>query len=283
MFPRSYESCSGVSHGGRSSWLAVACVATYADLVGTEAAECFADAERIAGVLGKMRLASMASITSSEAEAVADDPELLNRLRQALDRLRVDLRGAANAPRQRATSPAVAIDGGEVIGLRRQLGAILELMSQRSLVLSDRESALRRVTETTSRVLEVSRVSVWLLDAKDERLHCADLFEASTRAHSSGMELHARDYPPYFTALLSERTIAAHDAEVDFRTSCFAVGYLRPLDIKSMLDVPIWAAGRNAGVLCHEQVRTPRRWGADEIDFAYIMASIVGIALERFG
>lgn len=249
--------------------------------MGVQAAEFFVDAERMAGVLGKMRLASMASITSSEAETVPDSPELVTRLRQALDRLRGDMK-PASAASVRAPTPAGPGDAAAAMALRRQMGAILELMSQRSLVLSDRESALRRVDETASRVLGVARVSIWTLTDMDARLRCEDLFDAEARSHTSGTELLARQFAPYFTALLSERTIAAHEAETDPRTSCFADSYLRPLGITSMLDVPIWVAGQMTGVLCHEHVGAPRRWMPDEIDFAYVLSSIVGIALERF-
>ncbi|MDQ3263267.1 MAG: GAF domain-containing protein [Myxococcota bacterium] len=82
-------------------------------------------------------------------------------------------------------------------------------------------------------------------------------------------------------ALKTERTIAAHDAHVDPRTSWFSTVYLKPLNINSMLDVPIMVNEKMVGVVCHEQVGPARSWNADEEKFAYLMASLVALALER--
>jgi GAF domain-containing protein len=91
----------------------------------------------------------------------------------------------------------------------------------------------------------------------------------------------AEQFPPYFAALLDERTIAAHDANSDPRTACFSEPYLRPLGIASMLDVPIWVGGEMVGVVCCEHVGEPRTWTADEENFAYLLASFVSLARER--
>ena len=82
-------------------------------------------------------------------------------------------------------------------------------------------------------------------------------------------------------ALKEERTIAAHDAHTDPRTSCFSQGYLGPLGIGALLDVPIWVDGRMWGVVCHEHVGPARKWTVDEERFGYLMANFVALALER--
>jgi GAF domain-containing protein len=95
------------------------------------------------------------------------------------------------------------------------------------------------------------------------------------------MELKKSDYPSYFTAMLWERTIAAHDAHKDARTACFSRPYLEPLNIASMLDVPIWTNLGMGGILCHEQLDRPRRWLADEEDVAYSLAGFVAAVLSQ--
>lgn len=244
--------------------------------MGARAIEAFVEAERLAGVLGKMRLASMSSVTSSEAAAVDDTPELMQRLERGLARLReqFQLRAPLKLDAPLASDIEVAAE------LRRHIRAHLELLARRDLLLEDPAQTIRRVDETSAETLRVHRVSVWVLDTPPDRIKCLDLYERGERRHSEGNELLATDFPAYFRALATERTIAAHDAVRDPRTSCFAEVYLKPLQIESMLDVPIWVGGQMRGVICHEHVGAPRVWNADEEMFAYLMSSFIGLSLE---
>lgn len=244
--------------------------------MGVRAIEAFTEAERLAGVLGKMRLASMSSVTSAEAAAAEDTPELLERLERGLARLRDQFERRAPA----SLGAPLASDVEIVGDLRRHIRAHLELLAQRDVLLGNPQETIRRVDETAAETLRVNRVSVWVLESDPQRIRCLDLYERGERRHSEGTTLLESDYPTYFRALATERTIAAHDAVRDPRTSCFADSYLRPLEIESMLDVPIWVDGQMCGVVCHEHVGAPRVWNADEEVFAYLMSSFVGLAFE---
>jgi hypothetical protein len=165
--------------------------------------------------------------------------------------------------------------------LREQTRVYVELVARKSALLADIESTLHQVTEAAARTLGVARASVWFYDEAKTKIVCADLFEVATLQHASGLELEAQHFPPYFEALLEERTLAAHDANEDPRTACFSEPYLRPLGIGAMLDVPIWVAGEMVGVVCNEHVGERRTWTADEENFAYLLASFVALAKER--
>lgn len=135
------------------------------------------------------------------------------------------------------------------------------------------------ITEAAAEVLAVARVSVWrLVDGRE--LACQDLFVRAERRHTLAERLCASDYPGYFAALREQRTIAACDAAHDARTRELADGYLRPLGITAMLDVPIWQRGQVYGVLCNEDVGALRRWTADDIAFVTNLADIVALSLE---
>ncbi|MFO0564810.1 MAG: GAF domain-containing protein [Polyangiaceae bacterium] len=242
----------------------------------------FEEAQRLGGLVAKMRLASLAQLTSTEAASVEDRPELLELLETSMVRLRQEF---ANGDGTSAGSPvavqAARAVGEEVRALRRHLATYVELMTQRSLFAGDLEATVRRVTEAATTGIDVERASVWFLDEKRTRISCADLFERAPRKHSKGLLLSAEDYAPYFAALDTERTVAASDALHDPRTSCFATHYLAPLGITSMLDVPIWVGGKMVGVVCHEHVGKARTWTADEETFAYLMSNFVALAHER--
>jgi len=250
--------------------------------MGKRLVQCFAEADRIGGLVGKMRLASLAQVTSTEAGTIADRAELVERTERALEMLRADFGksgpASSTVTREVATAPT-GDDQAQV--LRRHLSTYLDLMAQRSLFLGNVRETMRRVTEAASSTLGIQRVSVWLCDDRKSKITCADLYDASTSKHTSGTELGAKDFAPYFRALETERTIAAHDANVDPRTSCFSVSYLKPLGITSLLDVPFWLNKRMLGVICHEHVGPKRIWDSDEETFGYLMSNFIALAYER--
>jgi GAF domain-containing protein len=221
----------------------------------------------------------MAGVTSAEASTVDETPELVARLERVMVKLRADFSGAD--AKVSTTRPIDAVERrGDAEVLRRHAQAYLELMNQRLAGFRDLDKTARRVDEAAAHALAVERVSVWFLDDGRTKIRCVDLFERGSGKHSCGVELSRRDFPAYFDALGKERTIAAHDAHTDPRTSCFSESYLRPLGIASMLDVPIWANGKMIGVVCHEHVGGKRIWNTDEERFAYLMSSVLALATE---
>ncbi|HET8939078.1 MAG TPA: GAF domain-containing protein [Polyangiales bacterium] len=256
--------------------------------MGTRSQKYFEDASKVGGLVAKMRLASLAQVTSTEASTQADTPELLAKLDSAFTRIREEFaqQAPANANSKSGTAmPAVATEiaraGGSAELPRRCLTTVAELIAQRSLFIGDLAATVRRVTEAAASVLSIDRVSVWFLDKGHTQITCADLFERSAARHSSGTVLNAADFGVYFSALAQERTIAAQDANTDPRTSCFSEVYLKPLGIGAMLDVPIWANSAMVGVICHEHLGGTRRWSTDDETFAYVLASLVALTLEQ--
>jgi PAS domain S-box-containing protein len=160
--------------------------------------------------------------------------------------------------------------------IRRQL-ALLDLAKSD---LADSAGAFARITETGAHVLDVERVGVWLFAPDRSAIVCRDLYRKQARAHEAGMTLLARDYPRYFQALEESRVVAADDACADPRTSEFTPGYLRPLGIGSMMDVPVRRHGKVVGIVCHEHVGPPRPWTPEDQEFAGSVADLVSLSLE---
>jgi hypothetical protein len=241
----------------------------------------FDEADRIGGLVARMRLASMSQVTSTEASSVEDQPAIVERVKKALDALKEQFPTNLDKPGPTRDLAAAPAGDEQTRTLRRHLTTYLDLMAQRSLIEGDVEKTIRRVNEAASTALAVQRVSVWFVDPAGTKITCADLYDHATLQHSSGVELFAKDFPAYFRALKTERTIAAHDAHTDPRTSCFSEPYLKPLGINSMLDVPIWTGRVMVGVVCHEHRGPKRSWNRDEETFAYLMSSFIALTLER--
>ena len=153
--------------------------------------------------------------------------------------------------------------------------AILELAA---LDKSDFDSVLRKILAVDARELDLERVNCWTLD--DRSIRCVAGYLRASDSFEAGTVLEATSCPSYFRALADDPVILADDARTDPRTCEFTDGYLVPLGITSMMDVPIWVRGRLWGVVCHEHVGPARRWTGAERDFAISIGHIVSMAVE---
>ncbi|MBA3451638.1 MAG: GAF domain-containing sensor histidine kinase [Deltaproteobacteria bacterium] len=144
---------------------------------------------------------------------------------------------------------------------------------------SDFDAVLRRILRTDASELDVERVNCWTLES-DRAIRCVTGYIRSEDRFETGTVLGAATYPRYFKALADNPIILADEARVDERTREFTNGYLVPLGITSMMDVPIWVRGRLWGVVCHEHVGPARRWSEAERDFAVTIGHIVSMAVE---
>ncbi|MEG5079521.1 GAF domain-containing protein [Microcoleus sp. AT8-B4] len=164
--------------------------------------------------------------------------------------------------------------------LTEQQTGLLELAKNSSIYEGNISEALREITQMATRTLNVDRASIWFYQEDKSAMCCADLYELTPDRHSAGAELKVAEYPSYFQALNTEQVLAAVDAQTDPRTLEFSESYLRPLNISSMLDVPITHKGQIAGVICLEHLGTTRNWTLDEQSFASYVAQIAALAME---
>jgi len=133
------------------------------------------------------------------------------------------------------------------------------------------DDAAKALTREVVNSMGVDRCSVWLYKEDRTSIICQELFENGT--WTSGFELFKVDYRPYFLSLLLNPVIVADDAETHPATSCFTESYLKPLGIKSMLDVPIFHKGEVIGVICIESYKR-RSWCGLELNFAQMLSSL---------
>jgi PAS domain S-box-containing protein len=140
------------------------------------------------------------------------------------------------------------------------------------------DKCLESITESVSKILNISRVSVW--NYQGDSILCETLYIHSTHEHLSGNKILATDYPKYFEGINSEMAIVANDAATHEHTHEFASQYLKPLSITSMLDIPIRVDGKFIGILCCEQTVEPKYWTDDDVTFARSIADIISLTIE---
>jgi signal transduction histidine kinase len=150
--------------------------------------------------------------------------------------------------------------------------------------LEAREHLLEEAGRVSARTLRVARVSIWFFSDDRTRLHCTMVFvrDRDSRGSWDGVPtLEAALHPAYFEALGERRVIAASDARHHPVTRELTAAYLAPLDIRSLLDAPLYVAGAVVGVVCHEAVGAIRDWSQEDVDFAASVASLVSASLVQ--
>ena len=139
------------------------------------------------------------------------------------------------------------------------------------------EEGAKALTKEVIDTMEVDRCSIWLYNSDKSSIICQQLYIKSEDNWYQNIELFRKDFTPYFDHLLEDPIIIAVNAEEHPATKCFADSYLKPLGIKSMLDVPIIHRGQVIGVICIESFNT-KDWNKSEVDFAQMLSSLYTFA-----
>jgi signal transduction histidine kinase len=165
--------------------------------------------------------------------------------------------------------------------MERRLEDLMLRVSQSPLIDGGhQDEAIRVVLNTICEGLSVLRAGVWFLDGEQRGIRCELLIDRANNTELENMLLTEVAYPGYFGHLYRERAIVADDARQDPATHEFRDGYLIPLGISSMLDVPIRHHGQMIGIICAEHTGPPRHWTPDEVTFAGGLADLIGRAIN---
>ena len=141
------------------------------------------------------------------------------------------------------------------------------------------DEAFREILVIAAETLGVERTGIWLFSDHATRLRCVCNYERTERRFSSGSELTVESYPDYFKTIREERTLAVEHSGTDPRTHELAAGH-RASGITSMLDAPVYVAGRLAGVVSFTHVGAPRDWSTEAQNFAGSLTELLSRALE---
>jgi diguanylate cyclase (GGDEF)-like protein len=164
--------------------------------------------------------------------------------------------------------------------LDRKSGYQQALMEWSKVDYQDEKTTLKKATELSARALHVERVSIWLFNNDHTTMTCADLYIADSGKHESESVINESDYPIYFRFIKSGEILVADDAREDARTYAMKKDYLLPLDIYSILCIPIIQQDNLIGIICHEKIAELKTWEQDEIDFTSSMVNAVSLSLE---
>lgn len=142
--------------------------------------------------------------------------------------------------------------------------------------------AERLIIESLIQGLDIPRAGIWLSNANKSAIECKLLVDTFHQTEIENLSLKRVDYPHYFSQLDNERAIIANDAQTDSVTKEFVQVYLKPNDIRAMLDIPIRHKGKMIGIICLEQIGNIKQWSQDEVTFSAAISDLYGRAISAF-
>jgi len=142
------------------------------------------------------------------------------------------------------------------------------------------DEKIKIIYRKTAEALKCDRTSVWLYNEEKNCITADFIYIKAEDEIVNGTSIFAKDVPHYFEALETKEVIDAVDAATHPATYEFKDVYLKPLNIKSMLDIPLLQAENSIGVICNEYVGEQKTFSDNEISFARSVADVIVLALE---
>ncbi|WP_395076117.1 PAS domain-containing protein [Flavobacterium sp.] len=135
------------------------------------------------------------------------------------------------------------------------------------------------ITKAICKGLNISRAGIWQFE--DDKLVCKNLYDVTIDSFNTSPNLLKTSFPNYFKALQEGLAIVADDAQTNHITNELNNDYLIPLNIKSLLDIPIRENGILIGTLCCEKIKFKKNWSDNDISFARSIVDILALFIEE--
>lgn len=144
----------------------------------------------------------------------------------------------------------------------------------------DRDEALKEIAQLSAGTMDVDRVNIWLIGEGSNSISSLINYDRRKGGFLEKMVLYRHQFPNYFSLLLSEEIVPTQDALADPKTEEIRDGYILPLGIRSLIDVPVRIEGKMTGLICFEDTNNIREWTIGEQNFGIAIAQIVAQTIE---
>lgn len=159
---------------------------------------------------------------------------------------------------------------------------IEELTKSRAIRQGNLDIALHEILEKSADGLMVDRVNCWSVDPEFTTLKCIGSFEKKNKKFSKGQVLLKKDYPEYFNYIHLSEKVISHDAVSSPYNKELLDSYILPMNIGSMMDIPIRVEGEMIGMVCFEHLGDIRYWTLSEQSFALSIAQLMSLTFETY-
>ncbi len=144
---------------------------------------------------------------------------------------------------------------------------------------SSRQRALEILCQKVAEVMSVERIGIWFFTIDKEAMYEEMTFVFDGQ-NTLGTILKKSDYPVYFSHINEERVVASADTFIDPSTVEFVDSYMKPLNVRALLDAPIFSDGEMIGIVCIEKKGSTRQWDIQDKNFSASFSDFVGRLIE---
>jgi PAS domain S-box-containing protein len=144
---------------------------------------------------------------------------------------------------------------------------------------SSRHRALEILCGKAAEVMQIDRVGVWFFTIDKEAMY-EEMTYIVGGIPGQGSILKKSDFPIYFKHINEERVVVSSDTFKDETTSELADVYMRPNNVRALLDAPIFSDGEMIGIFCFEQKEKNRQWDIQDKNFGASFSDSVGRLIE---
>lgn len=162
----------------------------------------------------------------------------------------------------------------------RKAIAIEHLSKSRKIRDGKLDEAILEILVMASRAMNSERVNAWLFNEDHSEIECIGNYDSAANEIIELDNLARIAMPKYFNLFETEMIITTSDATNDPEAKELLETYLKPNNIRSLMDIPIRIEGEIIGVICFEHRNTIRVWNLQEQKFALVMAQMISLALE---
>ena len=147
-------------------------------------------------------------------------------------------------------------------------------------LLHEEDEFFQIATIRSAEILNVKRVSIWMLDKNRIELICKQLYDTSNNDWSEGLRINIGKYPDCFPVLENNIVISSSDVHTDpIITELIKNNHISS-DIGAIMIIPIRRLGRLIGIVCCEHTGGSRIWRADEQGFITALADLISLNIE---
>jgi two-component sensor histidine kinase len=161
------------------------------------------------------------------------------------------------------------------------LAELNSLSKIHTLKRNDIDNLMIEFAKRISAALHIERMSVWLLNKKNNAVISIGEYDLSTKIFSKENVLYEKNYPRYFKAINENEILLAPNIYNNINTKELAEDYSLPNNIISLMDIPLRIEGKLIGVICFEKKGSQERhFSKNEQVFAMSTAAVLASTLE---
>jgi two-component sensor histidine kinase len=158
---------------------------------------------------------------------------------------------------------------------------VIESLSKSPYINEGDDLAMaKEILYNATNFLKISRANSWIMKEDSSGLECLLAYDLKTETFNSEGELNEKNFPFWFNHINRNDIIISSDARKEPFNKELLDNYLIPLNIYSMMEVPILSGGKLKGIVCFENTENLREWSNDEQHFALALTQLLTLTLE---